>query len=88
LDRRMLRILFWFVWGQSFSQRFKRQFKDFDIVERVKLKNIFGVSLLLETGFYVQELLFDGESGHLKWQAADETGLGGGFVGEWVWPKN
>ena len=48
LDRRMLRILFWFVWGQSFSHRF----------------------------------LVDGESGHLKWQAADETGLGGGFVWE------
>jgi hypothetical protein len=76
----MLRILFWIVWGQSLSQRFERQFKDLDIVERVKLKNIFGVGLLLETGFYVQELLVDGESGHFKWQAADETGLGGGFV--------
>jgi hypothetical protein len=37
----------------------KAHLKILKFAERVKLENIFGVSLLLETGFYVQELLVD-----------------------------
>jgi hypothetical protein len=42
------------------------QLKDLNIAERVKLKNVFGVSLFLEACLDVQELLVDCKPGHLE----------------------